>query len=85
MISKEQKFIEEDLETLRGAMNAAGVLTPLEKSILVQRFGLGEGNENEKEKILKEIGVNHKLTTERVRQIQMMAQKKLRRVLEARV
>jgi RNA polymerase sigma factor (sigma-70 family) len=77
--------IEEDLETLRGAMNAAGVLTPLEKSILVQRFGLGEGNENEKEKILKEIGVNHKLTTERVRQIQMMAQKKLRRVLEARV
>jgi RNA polymerase sigma factor (sigma-70 family) len=49
-------------------------LTPIEKDILAKRFGLGEQDEHQLEKI----GNQYDLSRERIRQIQSVAIEKLR-------
>jgi len=53
-------------------------LDPREETILRYRFGLDGGNE----KTLEEVGVKFGVTRERIRQIQNIALKKLRRMVE---
>ncbi len=52
-------------------------LTDRERYILYNRFGLG----NKKTKTLDEIGLKFKVTRERIRQVEMMALRKLRRMV----
>ena len=54
--------------------NAMGLLTPLEQSIIRQRFGL----DDDEGATLREIGEQYDLSRERVRQIQNKALEKLR-------
>jgi RNA polymerase primary sigma factor len=49
-----------------------------ERYILYNRFGLG----NKKSKTLDEIGLKFKVTRERIRQVEMMALRKLRRLIQ---
>ena len=56
------------------------VLTPRERDIIKARYGLGGG----KMKTLEDIGVKFGITRERIRQIQVVALKKLRREMERR-
>ena len=56
------------------------VLTPRERDIIKARYGLGGG----KMKTLEDIGVKFGITRERIRQIQMVALKKLRREMARR-
>jgi RNA polymerase primary sigma factor len=53
---------------------AFGVLTPMEASVLSARFGLSDGEEQS----LDEIGRQHSLSRERIRQIQVKALSKLK-------
>lgn len=62
---------------LRGLVKA---LPPREASILTFRFGLDGGNE----RTLEEVGQKFGVTRERVRQIQMLTLRKLRRLIERR-
>ncbi|NBV21494.1 MAG: sigma-70 family RNA polymerase sigma factor [Proteobacteria bacterium] len=55
-------------------------LPPREASILTYRFGLDEGTE----RTLEEVGQKFGVTRERVRQIQMLALRKMRRLIERR-
>jgi RNA polymerase primary sigma factor len=64
----DKELLEEVFETL----------SPREKSILSQRFGLGD----EQPKTLEEIGQQFNLTRERIRQIESEALKKLRAKVE---
>jgi RNA polymerase primary sigma factor len=61
---------------LRGSLPALlGVLTPREREIIKMRYGLGGG----RQKTLEDIGEKFGITRERIRQIQMVALRKLRR------
>lgn len=62
---------DERMSMLRRAIES---LTPFEQLIIRTRFGLGE----QAEATLEEIGERHKLSRERIRQIQVAALKKLR-------
>lgn len=55
-------------------------LTEREKTVLIQRFGLLDG----KPKTLEEVGVNFKVTRERVRQIEAKALRKMRHPTRAK-
>jgi RNA polymerase primary sigma factor len=63
-----------DSESVRRAF---GVLTPMEASVLAARFGLSDGEERS----LDDIGRQHKLSRERIRQIQVKALAKLKRAV----
>lgn len=56
---------------------AFGVLTPMEASVLSARFGLSDGEERS----LDDIGREHKLSRERIRQIQVKALAKLKQAV----
>lgn len=58
---------------------AMKTLTPVERDILCQRFGIGTNGD--KKTTLREIGAHYSLTRERIRQIQNLALAKLRRIL----
>jgi len=71
-------------EDLEGKTNAdmvrqvIGILDPREMTILRYRFGLDGGGE----KTLEEVGEKFGVTRERIRQIQNVALRKLRRKIE---
>ena len=66
-----------DTDLMREVM---GALSERESSILALRFGLNDG----RERTLDEIGQQFGVTRERIRQIQELALKKLRRQMEKR-
>jgi RNA polymerase primary sigma factor len=69
-------FLELREKDLReGLTGLLAVLTPRERTIVRLRYGLG----GVRERTLEEIGVKLGITRERIRQIQMVALKKLRR------
>lgn len=68
----------EDKTVTRMLQEMVVTLDPREQTILRYRFGLDGGNE----KTLEEVGVKFGVTRERVRQIQNIALKKLRRMIE---
>ncbi|WP_428387083.1 sigma-70 family RNA polymerase sigma factor [Mucisphaera sp.] len=61
--------------------HAAG-LTDLERTVIRERFGLGEDDPDDKARTLLQVGQRIGLTKERVRQIQNRALRKLRKGLE---
>jgi RNA polymerase primary sigma factor len=60
---------------------AIGRLKPIEAAILRRRFGF-EDEEEDEQRTLAEIGKEHRLSRERIRQIQQEALRKLRRSLD---
>jgi len=72
----------ESIDTVREvlAKNRAD-LTEIERTIVIERFAIGR---DDKRKTLSEVGRMVGLTTERVRQIQILALRKLRAVLDDR-
>jgi RNA polymerase primary sigma factor len=73
-ISPEDEFLRNESEDL--VRTALGSLTPQEHRVIMSRFGLAGGRAF----TLKEIGQSMDLSRERIRQIEVQAKKKLRRV-----
>jgi RNA polymerase primary sigma factor len=74
--SEVRRFVGDSIKT-SGLLD---VLTLREKIILLQRFGLEDGEP----KTLEEIGKKFGITRERIRQLENIALSKLRRAREAR-
>ena len=68
---------ENTLERIRDLM---GLLNPMERDIIVRRFGLG----TDTDQTLDEIGQRYNLSRERVRQIQVQGLAKMRRMCDRR-
>jgi hypothetical protein len=66
--------------TLRQLEDAIDQLKPVEATIVRKRFGIPDGEEDE-ERTLADIGREHGLSRERIRQIEAEALVKLRRAL----
>ena len=67
-------------ETQREMLKLLSVLKPIEADILRKRFGLV----NDRERTLKEIGDEYRLSRERVRQLQEQALGKMRKAMAKR-
>ncbi len=75
-VNPEKELLKtEGVELLRSAVR---LLTEQEKTVIVKRFGIQRGRVF----TLKEIGETMGLTRERIRQIEVQAKKKLRRIFE---
>ena len=68
---------ENTLERIRDLM---GLLNPMERDIIIRRFGLG----TDTDQTLDEIGQRYNLSRERVRQIQVQGLAKMRRMCDRR-
>lgn len=72
------QLLEKDL--LHETKTLMNTLSPMEMTVLQERFGLT--NRTEEEKTLKEIGKQYRLSRERIRQIQEQALLKIRKGLQ---
>ncbi len=67
-------------ERLKDVWDCLGQLTPRERQVICERYGLGD----QEERTLEQIGERFGVTRERIRQIQLKAEFKLRKLLAAR-
>ncbi len=64
---------------------ACGALSPIERDVIMRRFGFTDTSGEDGEATLREIATDHDLSRERIRQIQDVALKKLKRRLGSRL